>query len=784
MASYIDNGKRFRLTDPLLAPNGAGFLWNRHMMIQMNCKGYAVSQYMDPEPRKYAHVPNVAAHTFMQPEQGYYAHHPGRFFYVRDNDSGALFSAPYAPVCTKLDRFEFEQGVSDISWLIEQDGIRLCISLSLPEDDVLELWSVKLTNLSGRERSISFLPYFPVGYASWMNQGGHFDADLNAAVASCITPYQKVEQYFQNQHLKDLTFLASSRKPDAFEMGQAAFEGEGGLHNPQAIQNGGNLLDGEAHYETPACIMQWNLSMSAGCEEDFEFIFGPASDKEEIQKLKQAYQSDGQSNARQQYDGYVQSSLGGLKINSPDEDFNHFVNVWLPRQVFYHGDVHRLTTDPQTRNYLQDAIGMAYINPEKSREAILRSLSQQYVSGKVPDGILLRDDAELKYINQVPHTDHAIWLVLTLDTYLSETGDQAILQEKITWNDSDELNTVLEHVSRAMDFLCSNVDQRGLPFIEQGDWCDPMNMVGYKGKGVSGWLAQAMSYAMGLWSEICDSEGHTDAARDYCARTLAMNKIINQHLWDGSWYGRGITDDGVMFGISDDKEGRIFLNSQSWALLSGAADDDKKDIMLSAIDEQLETPYGAMMCAPAFTKMREDVGRVTQKWPGSAENGSVYNHAAIFYAAALFCRDEADRAYSLMKRMLTTPNEKDIARRGQLPIFIPNYYRGAYYQFPRTAGRSSNLFNTGTVAWYYRLVQEQICGLRGQGRGVVIDPQIPSDWQNCDFVRSIRGATFEISYSRKEGQTGRTIVVDGVKLEDNFLEKVEPGRHYKLEIFD
>jgi cellobionic acid phosphorylase len=71
-----------------------GFLWNRRMLIQVNCRGYAIAQFMQPEPAKYAHAPNLEAKTFMQPEQPYYAHHPGRFFYVKDEATGSLFSAP------------------------------------------------------------------------------------------------------------------------------------------------------------------------------------------------------------------------------------------------------------------------------------------------------------------------------------------------------------------------------------------------------------------------------------------------------------------------------------------------------------------------------------------------------------------------------------------------------------------------------------------------------------------------------------------------------------------
>ena len=155
---------------------------------------------------------------------------------------------------------------------------------------------------------------------------------------------------------------------------------------------------------------------------------------------------------------------------------------------------------------------------------------------------------------------------------------------------------------------------------------------------------------------------------------------------------------------------------------------EQRKLMIQAVAEQLETPYGVMTLAPAFTAMREDIGRVTQKFPGSAENGSVYNHAAVFYIFSLYTVGESDRAFRLLRQMIPGPDPADYMQRGQLPVFIPNYYRGAYHQHPRTAGRSSQLFNTGTVSWIYRCLVEGLFGVKGDRDGLVIQPQLPSHW--------------------------------------------------------
>jgi cellobionic acid phosphorylase len=780
MLRPTDDGERFELTSPVAMPQAAAFLWNRKMMMQMNCRGYAVAQFMQPEPAKYAHAPNLEAKSFMQPEQAYFAHHPGRFFYVRDDATGELFSAPYEPVRAPLERFVFSAGKSDLAWTIECLGLRIDLRVALPTDDVVELWTLTLTNLSGRARNVSLTPYFPIGYMSWMNQSAEYRPELQAIVASSVTPYQKVADYFKNKGLKDKTFFLCENAPDSWEANQAAFEGEGGLHDPSALRRPA-LARGDARYETPAAIVQYKLALDAGAVTTQRFLFGPAFDDAEIARLRATYLSGaGFARAAAEAAAYVEQGRGCLRIETPDPELDNFVNHWLPRQVYYHGDVNRLTTDPQTRNYLQDNMGMSFVRPEVMRAAFLHALSQQEASGAMPDGILLVEGAELKYINQVPHTDHCVWLPVCLQAYLDETADLALLDVPVT-DAQGVTETAFVRVSRAMNWLLSERDPRGLSYIAQGDWCDPMNMVGYQGRGVSGWLTVAAAYALKLWSEVCVRLGKQEAAAHFGAGAAAMNEAANTHLWDGAWYARGITDDDVRFGVATDTEGRIYLNPQSWAILSGAASADQRASLLHEIEQQLESPYGVTMFAPPYSAMREDVGRVTQKHPGSAENGAVYNHASIFYIFSLYTIGESDRAFRLLRQMLPGPSEADYLQRGQLPVFIPNYYRGAHRQYPRTAGRSSQLFNTGTVSWVYRSVIEGLCGLKGDADGLAIAPQMPSGWKRMRVERAFRGAQLVLAIERAEVDQVQ-VRLAGELLPEGRLTGIVPGRRYELEV--
>ncbi len=802
------DGERYELFSPTAMPAAGSFLWNPQLLLQLNCRGFATAQFMQPEPAKYAHAPTLEAKTFMQPEQPYFAHHPGRFMYIKDEADGSIFSLPHEPVRQRVEHFCFSVGKTDVQWQVRQAGLVLQWQVSLSPDAPHELWQLRVQNTSSQPRNLSIYPYFPVGYMSWMNQSADFDPALNAVVCQSVTPYQKYPDFYKQQFYKDQTFLLAEQPPLAFCANQALFEGEGGLQRPDAVQ-AVTLGNQPAHYQTPVCSLQYRLTLAPGQSKQYRFVFGPAIDKAEIAAIRQRYfaapSTDGFAQAIEQTAARLAQLVPCLEINTPDAQLDNFVNHWLPRQQFYHGDSNRFTTDAQTRNYLQDHMGMCYLQPQSFRQALLTALAQQQQSGEMPDGILLHPAAELKYINQVPHTDQCVWLPVCLSAYLAESNDDSLLDVQLPFADDATPHSVFEHLQRAMAWLVLKKDPRGLSYIEQGDWCDPMNMVGVKGLGVSGWLSLASAYALQCFADLCQQRKLVDLAAHYRQEAAAFNQAVNQWLWDGQWYGRGITDAGRVFGVSADVEGRIYLNPQSWAMLSGAADHSKIPSLLKAIATQLQTPYGVQMLAPAYTQMQQDIGRLTQKFPGSAENGSVYNHAAAFYLYALYqplwqAKQQsqalandlltsalpdipfADLAYQVLQSMLPGVDTTDQHQRGQLPVFMPNYYRGAYQTLPDTAGRSSQLFNTGTVAWLYRALVEGLFGVKGCAEGLCIEPQLPAHWPQANIIRRFRGAHFVIQFSRSPDINTAQLWLDGTLLPELLIRHIETGRHYQVQL--
>ena len=723
------------LHSPTALPNACGFLWNNDMMIQMNCRGYASAQHMQPEPAKYSKGPVLESTTFMQPEHHYYTDHPGRFFYVK-MEGKPLFSLPYEPVREPLDSFRFVHAKNMLRWHIAHHGVEFTLTLSLATG-VTEHWSLTVLNTTNKTLKLDVYPMFSIGYLSWMNQSANYDSVLNCIVAQSVTPYQKTQDYAHVSTLKDITFFASETAPDSWTCNYKKFIGEGQVCRPDGIMSE-MLASYPANYEVPVGVFQYKLNCVPGESTTLRWKFGAVNKVDEINS-RCVFESN-QVVTQHEYPG-------AITLQSPDASFDDMINNWLPRQLAYHGQMNRLTTDPQTRNFLQDSMGLVYLDANAARRNFLTALAQQHVNGAMPDGILLHAEATLKYINQVPHSDHNVWLIWFIEVYFNETNDVSLFSQPVPFQDSEEVASVYQHVTRAMNHLLANLDDRGLSLIKEGDWCDPMNMVGKEGKGVSAWLSMATSRAFSSWADICEQLGYYDDGRLWRERAEKLNLAIEQYFWADNWYARGITDNGRLFGIDKDSQGRIFLNPQAWAMLALSLDEPRVNQLMCAVDEHLSTPFGPMMLAPAYTQMDTDIGRITQKSPGVAENGSVYNHAAAFYAAGLLHQGQADRAFSVLKRMI--PTDDDIEIRGQLPVYLPNYYRGAYYQYPEMAGRSSHLFNTGTVAWFYYCVIDGLLGLRGKEAGLFVNPQLPSDWNSVSVTRTFRQHTYKLRYVRK-----------------------------------
>ncbi|MCD8483990.1 MAG: hypothetical protein LR015_15895 [Verrucomicrobia bacterium] len=371
----------------------------------------------------------------------------------------------------------------------------------------------------------------------------------------------------------------------------------------------------------------------------------------------------------------------------------------------------------------------------------------------MPHGLRMDPRADVMPITTIPHKDSGVWGPPALRCYLAETGDFDLLNLSVPYVDGGE-DSIYGHVVRNLEWLLADRTARGLSRIGQGDWNDPLNMAGPDGKGESIWLTEALAYALEQWAEVAGFIGKTEDAKRFIKEAEACRKAVNEQAWDGQWYQRATSDDGSILGSSTCAEGRIFINAQSWALIGKVADEQRFASLRTAVRELLDTPAGPAILLPAYEGMRRNVGKITLKTPGTGENGSVYCHAVVFWAYGLFLYRDADSAWRYL-RCLVPGGEQGRAIRDadQLPVYIPNFYRGPTY--PEIAGKSSHSPNTGTSAWYLRTVVDGLLGCRAELDGLTVDPQLPSDWPGMTAVRRFRGATYEIQVVRADAGNPR-----------------------------
>ena len=760
-AEFIENGRRYVVRDPHFLERADSHLFNDGLEVQMDLRGKCRSRFLQPNGTPYSEAL--------------------RAFYLRDEATGKFWSVPYDPVQIEPDSFEFSAGTADIQWRVVVDGIEVWLRLVVPREDQVELWTVTVTNRGAGPRKLSLYSYFPIGQVGWINQSSSYDPALGGIVVDYFPYYVKVADYYKLRTLKNSIFCASDRKPVAFETNQREFLGGKGPHDPAALHLP-KLAGGKTAYEPSVAALQYKLSLAPQAAATTNFAFGPAVDHADIKRLVKTYLRPGA--VEQSLAGvraFQESISPAVRISTPDSDFDAFVNNWLPHQTHFCGALLRMDGEVCVRNAFQDSMGATFNMPDRARATFCKVFAHQNADGYMPHGAALVEGTSTHPINTIPHRDMNVWAPFVLSFYAMETGDVSILDENVGFRDSKEKATIHEHICRGLEWQLRDRTKRRLCRIGEGDWDDPLNMAGWKEKGESIWLTEALAVALDTWAVVANRIGDRKRAKVYRREADVCRKAINDLAWDGEWYARGTTDAGRWFGVSKDKEGKIFLNAQSWALMSNAATGRERiEACMKAVRQHLMTPSGPMTMAPAFTTMHEDIGKITQKTPGTGENGSVYCHAASFYAYGLFHVRQAEEGFRILRTLLTGAGTNPLTRSQQLPLYIPNFYRGS--AAGKTAGRSSAAWNTGTAAWFYRTAVTDLLGVRGEFDGLRIDPQLPRKWDKVEVWRKFRGAEFNIAMRKTRGVRKIEVILDGKPLPGNLIPIQKPGGVHTVEV--
>lgn len=718
---------------------------------------------------------------------------PGRYVYLRDSD-GEYWSLSWQPTSKNPDFYECRHGMGYTQIETEYRGIRSKILYFVPLEDDLEVWRVSLSNRTDRTYRLDVFSYVELclGHAlvDLINQPNdqHFNLvkfdrehDLIYATKNYWVTYTGATVKQPNQAWDKYVFFASSLPTKGFDGKKDAFIGGWRSEsNPAAVEEGAcrntEITAGDA-----CAALQSEITLAPGETNEFVVLMGvvdseryselspPIVDKYgDLANVDAAFE-----NLRKYWDAYLSVAQG----ETPDQNMNLMLNTWAKRQAWVTFHMHRtagyyhggLLFGTGIRDQCQDLMGPLMAEPEVVAERICEVLSHQFADGSTLHNFFrLTGQGE-----KTGHSDTPLWLPLAATSYLKETGDFAFLDKVVRYQDEGE-GTMLEHLIRAINYPLGNLTERDLPKFGPGDWNDTLDYVGRQGIGESVWVAEFLCYILREAAELLDRLGKKDQADRYRSEYTKVANAVNTLCWDGEWYIRGIRDDGGVIGSHKNEEGRMFMNAQSWSVISGIAPEDRARTAMDSAYTMLNTPRGPKILSPAYTKVDPGVGLATRCVPGKKENGAIFNHVAGWAILAECLLGNGDRAYEYYRKTIPINQAYD-----------PDIYRMEPYVYSEyvtspdhpTFGEASHSWLTGSAVWMLRDGLDYILGVRPTYDGLMLDPCIPSEWDGFRITRRFRGATYEIELENPDHvQQGVTCIeVDGKSVEGQILPLFDGG---------
>jgi N,N'-diacetylchitobiose phosphorylase len=469
--------------------------------------------------------------------------------------------------------------------------------------------------------------------------------------------------------------------------------------------------------------------------------------------------------------------LDKLIIHTPNEGMNTLINIWNLYQAEINVMFSRFASFIEVggrtglgfRDTSQDAMTIPHSNPEKCKQRLVELLRALVSRGyglhlfqpewfepdseakpfKSPTVIPSPDKSDIVHGIEDACSDDALWLVSAITEYVKETGEMSFLDEEITYADGGS-GSVYEHMTRILDFSNEQVGENGICKGLRADWNDCLNL----GGGESAMVSFLFYWALGNFIEIAEYQNKTEDVTKYKEIRSKVKDICEQVLWDKEWYIRGITKNGKKIGTDEDKEGRIHLESNVWAVLSGLASKDRGSKAMDSVDRYLYTPYGIMLNGPSYTVPDEDIGFVTRVYPGLKENGAIFSHPNPWAWAAECMLGRGDQAMKFYNSLCPYNQNDNIEIREAEPYSYCQFIVGRDHT---AFGRARHPFMTGTGGWAYFSATRYILGIRPEFDYLLIDPCVPSDWKEFRIRREWRGAQYYITVRNPEG------VMKGVK---------------------
>lgn len=692
---------------------------------------------------------------------------PGHYVYLRDNDTGDFWSVSWQPVGKPKEHYSCRHGLSYSKYLCDYSGINAQQTLFAAIDDPVEIWDVRLRNDSGKKRNLSVFSYLEFSFHQISMDNQNFQMSLYATGSRYEDGIIEEDLYYEEDGFQ---FFTADFTPDGFDCCRDAFLGDYRTErNPQAVETGkcsGSFRKGGNHC---GALMK-TITLEPGQEQRLLFLLGEGG-LETGRTMRRKYTQQRVDRDFAETAKFWDERLKCLQVSTPSEAMNTELNIWNLYQSEINVMFSRFTSFIEVggrvglgyRDTAQDAMMVVHADPEGCKKRIVQLLKaltyegyglhlfeprwfepeEKQQSFKSPTVVPTPDKSQIVHGLKDACADDALWLVSSIVQYVRETGDVGFVDTVVRYADGGK-GTVYDHMKRILDFSAKQVGAHGICKGLRADWNDCLNL----GGGESAMVSFLHYWAICNFVELAKKLGRNGDAEYYETMAATVKKISRQELWDGQWFIRGITAKGRKIGTQADTEGRVHMESNTWAVLSGVADPEQGKLAMDAVDEYLYTPYGLMLNAPCFTVPDDDIGFVTRVYPGLKENGSIFSHPNPWAWCAEAVLGRGSRAMKFYDALCPAMQNDRIEVRKAEPYSYCQFVSGRDHT---TFGEAHHPFMTGSAGWAYYAATQYLLGVRPESDSLTVDPCIPADWKEFTVDRIWRGAEYRIRVTNPKG---------------------------------
>lgn len=766
----------------------------------------------------------------------------GRYFYIKDGDT--VWNPGWSPVKTELDSYECRHGMGYTIITGSKNGVKASVKFFVPQDFNGEIQKVTITNESKEKKSLKLFSFLEWCLWDANDDTTNFQRNYNTGEVEILgsTIYHKTEYKERRDHF---AFYTVNAPIQGFDTDRETFIGlYNGFDKPAAVFEDGKARNSVADGWSPIASHYIEMELAPGESKDLVFCLGyvemPADEKFDpngaVEGLKASYTVDGNGNPKSAMNiinkkkalemmsmcdtaekadklfdtlkAYWDKLLMQYNVDSPDDKLNRMVNIWNQYQCMVTFNMSRSASYFESgigrgmgfRDSNQDLLGFVHQIPERARERLIDLAATMLEDGGAYhqyQPLTKKGNHELGS----NFNDDPLWMILAVAQYIKETGDVSILDEKVPYENKDELaDTMLDHMKRAFNHVVNKVGPHGLPLIGRADWNDCLNLSCFSDKpgesfqtynnkemfteppfysqtAESIMIAGMFCFIGPEYPAMCRLKGDEEEAKRAEAAIEKMRELTVQYGYDGEWFLRAYDHNGQKVGSHECEEGKIFIEPQGWCVLAGLGKDKGYDLKtLESIDKYLNSEHGLVLNNPAFTKYYVQYGEISTYPGGYKENAGVFCHNNAWIICAEAAVGHGDKAYEYYSKIAPAFRE-DISDLHRTEPYV--YAQMIAGKDAKRHGEAKNSWLTGTAAWNFVAVSQYILGVKPQYDGLKIDPSIPSEWDGFKVSRQFRGATYNVTVKNPNHVSAgvKSMTVDGKAVDGNVIPAMNGGVH-------